>query len=196
MVRPGVVAGHCVEMVGEGRGRHRKSFNGAGRRSAGRVASGALGGCSQIGQSRRRRVDVDQYRLRDVAAAALDHPHREPASLRRKGETQRRGCRDRLLPGTPPQDTPGAAFARGDREPAQHAVVVRPEPCERRAAFRRAQAPARRPTADRRRCGSGRPAIARGRAPRPRAPVHTADAAARSRRRHGCRLAGTRALAA
>ena len=99
----------------------------------------ALGACSQIGQSRRRRVDVDQYRLRDVATAALYHPHREPASLRRKGETQRRGCRNRLLPRTPPQDTPGAAFARGDREAAQHAVVVRPEPCERRTAFGRAQ---------------------------------------------------------
>ncbi len=60
-------------------------------------------------------------------------------SVRREGEAQRRRRRDGLLAGTPPQHAPGAAFARGDREPAQHAVVVRPEPRERGAAFGRAQ---------------------------------------------------------
>jgi hypothetical protein len=83
--------------------------------------------------------DVDQHRLREIAAAAFQYAHREAAFTRSEGEPQRRGDGNGALAGTPPEHAPRAAFACGDREPAQHAVVVRAEPRECGAALRRAQ---------------------------------------------------------
>ena len=59
--------------------------------------------------------------------------------MRREREPQRRGRCDRVLAGTPPQDAPGAALARGDRESPQQALVARAEPRERGSALGRAQ---------------------------------------------------------
>src|SRR6478672_8177977 len=81
----------------------------------------------------------DEYRLREIAAAALQHLHREPALPPRQREPQRCGGGERALAGAPPQNAPGAAFARGNREPAHRAIVVRAEPRERSAAFGRTQ---------------------------------------------------------
>ncbi len=190
MIRPRVVARHRVEVVGEGRGRHRVDRS---------VGAGSACQCapreSAPGAQRRKsasapRIDIDQHGPREIAAAALQHAHSEPPFVRREREPQRRGRCDRVLAGTPPQDAPGAALARGDRESPQHALVARAEPRERGAAFGRAQRLLVRPQLVRARSGSGRSGAARDRAPRRRARARRARAAVRSRRRRGGPPAG------
>ena len=134
----------------------------------------------------RARVDVDDDRLRELAAAALQHAHREPPpscgeSARRSGALDGAGA----LAGTPPQHAPRAAVARGHLQPAQQRArrAWRATRTPRRTRAR--AAPARRPTARRGRSRSARRRSARGRSPPRRAPARTADAAARSTRCRG-----------
>jgi len=56
--------------------------------------------------------------------------------LRRQRDPQRCSRGARALAGSAPQHAPRAAFARGDLQSAQHAVLVRMDPAERGAALR------------------------------------------------------------
>ena len=78
-------------------------------------------------------------------AAALQHAHGESSFLPRQRKAQRRRGGARAHAGTAPQRAPCAAVARGHLQPAQHALVVRGEPGERRAAFGRAKRLLERP---------------------------------------------------
>lgn len=83
--------------------------------------------------------EIQQHRVRQLGTAALEDTHRELSFVRRECQTQRRRGGARLPARSSPHYAPAPAFAGGDLEPAQCALVMRTRPDERRAAFGRTQ---------------------------------------------------------